>query len=239
MNSVFDFGNTRVKIGVYQGTKLVDLYKYAYEELDSLPSVFSAPSKCIVSSVIEIPEKIRNVLINSREVVFFSSKTPTPIVNDYQTPTTLGLDRLASAVGAHSLFPEFNCLVIDLGTAAKYDFIDKHGVFHGGMISPGKSMRFQALHTFTQKLPLVSCDYKPELVGRDTISSISSGVFNGMIAEINGIIQQYQEKGELKIILAGGDAKSFENHLKYPTFAAPNLVLDGLNRILIYNANNA
>jgi len=145
---------------------------------------------------------------------------------------------LAGACGAIQLFPSENNLVIDAGTCITYDFVDSGSNFLGGGISPGLMMRFQAVHTFTAKLPLVSPTADARLIGESTESSIQSGVVNGVIAEIEGIIRRYEEKFPgLRVILCGGDAGFFENQLKASIFAIPDLVLIGLNSILIHNVN--
>jgi type III pantothenate kinase len=97
-------------------------------------------------------------------------------------------------------------------------------------------MRFMAVHTFTSKLPLVSPHDDVPLIGNTTSSCIQSGVVNGLVEELNGIIIRYRQRFDgLKVILCGGDARFFENKLKGSIFAVPELVLSGLNSILIYN----
>jgi type III pantothenate kinase len=163
---------------------------------------------------------------------------PLPVVNLYATPLTLGVDRLAGVCGAQQIFPLQHCLVIDAGTCITYDFLDKEGKYYGGGISPGLKMRFQAVHTFTAKLPLVTPKGHVPLIGNSTESCIQSGVVNGVLAELDGIIDQYGKKFEgLRVILCGGDAMFFENQLKASIFASPELVLIGLNSILNYNVN--
>jgi type III pantothenate kinase len=97
-------------------------------------------------------------------------------------------------------------------------------------------MRFESMHKFTAQLPLIKEFNKTELVGNSTESCMTSGVVNGVLAEVTGIIEQYSQKfPDLGVILCGGDANFFENNLKQPIFAAPDLVLYGLNRILEHN----
>ncbi len=104
-------------------------------------------------------------------------------------------------------------------------------------------MRFQAMHSFTKRLPFIDVathDFSslPSLIGKSTRAAMQSGAFNGLLAEIEGFIERYQrEQGECQVLLCGGDAPLFENSLKNRIFAAPNLVLVGLNRILQYNVN--
>jgi type III pantothenate kinase len=99
-------------------------------------------------------------------------------------------------------------------------------------------MRFKAMHTFTARLPLVPWNDAVGLIGNSTERCLQSGVLNGILGEMNGVIEQYADKfTDLKVILCGGDAPFFENQLKHTIFAAPDLVLMGLNRILRYNAS--
>ena len=97
-------------------------------------------------------------------------------------------------------------------------------------------MRFQAMHTFTGKLPLVEPEDFDELVGQTTRKSLLSGVYNGVTAEVRELIRLYREKfNELTIILTGGDHQFLHNKLKINIFAVPELVLLGLNDIFDYN----
>ena len=100
-------------------------------------------------------------------------------------------------------------------------------------------MRFQAVHTFTKRLPQVEPKGDSPLIGDSTETCIQSGVENGLVAEIDGIVAQYQSQfPDLQVILTGGDVPFFENRLKAPIFAVPELVLSGLNSILIHNARS-
>jgi type III pantothenate kinase len=140
-------------------------------------------------------------------------------------------------IGASYLFPGTDCLVIDAGTAITIDFVDQHQHYHGGSIGLGLEMKFRALHTFTQKLPLIQRVPEPvPLAGRNTADAIRSGVLNGTVAELNGMIAAYRAQSpQLTVVLCGGDAAFFETNLKAPIFVVPELVLIGLNRILNYN----
>ena len=168
-----------------------------------------------------------------------SSETTLPIGNSYKTPTTLGNDRLANAVGAFQAFPNQNTLIIDLGTCLKMDLIDEFNNYLGGSISPGLRMRFEALHTLTDNLPLIEDVEINQLIGNDTTSSIQVGAYKGMIAEISSMISQYEIKYvNLNIILTGGDLSSFldvDLSQKNSIFADEFHTLKGLNTILNYN----
>ena len=159
-----------------------------------------------------------------------------PGVNLYETPETLGYDRMAAVVGANEQFPHRDILVIDAGTCITYEFIDSKGQYHGGNISPGMQMRFKALHQFTGRLPLVDTNGRKLPMGRDTETAIRAGVMKGMEYEISGYIESMKHKyPELLVFLTGGDDFSFDSSVKSIIFADRFLVLKGLNRILNYN----
>ena len=169
-----------------------------------------------------------------------SSELKLPIQNLYKTPSTLGADRLAVSVGAVALFPNQNNLVIDMGTCITLDFVNSNNEYLGGVIMPGISMKFKALHTFTDKLPLLSVSNSNSvdfcIVGDDTLSSIISGVIGGTILELEGFVSRYIEKfGKMNIIFTGGDAIYFEKRVNFPNFADSSLLLVGLNKILNTN----
>jgi len=239
MNLVIDTGNTFTKLALFQGTELIAFS--SFEGVDTEHIIQFCESNMSVknaihSSVKKHPSEIDAYLNKQYDTVFFDHHTPVPIINNYYTPETLGKDRLAAVVGVHHMMPLTDNLVIDAGTAITYDLITASGEYLGGAISPGITMRYQALHTFTDRLPLLdNCGDAP-LIGNDTSSSIHSGVLNGAVAEMEGIIRHYQLLYPgLKIILTGGDHNYFDKRLKIKTFAAPTLVLEGLNLILNFN----
>lgn len=236
MNIVVDYGNSSAKVGLFVGDKLTAQYNFlAAEELKSFLENFSGDN-FIISSVTKDPEQVSTWAIRVKHKFILKPGLPLPVNIKYATPHTLGVDRIAGVCGAQHMFPDTHALVIDAGTCITFDFLDKHGNFLGGGISPGLSMRFQAVHNFTARLPLVAPTDDPPLIGDSTETCIQSGVINGITAELNGIVGLYRQKFEgLTVILSGGDARFFENKLKGSIFAVPELVLSGLNSILIHN----
>jgi type III pantothenate kinase len=238
VNLVIDYGNSSAKVGIFNQHMLTSQHVFpSLEKLKEFIQHFSAEN-LIISSVTADP-KIISEWANANRKFILHHTLPIPIHNRYATPSTLGVDRLAGVCGAEHLFPNENCLVIDAGTCITFDIIDKDRNYLGGSISPGLNMRFQAVNTFTAKLPLVHpVDQQAELIGNSTESCIQSGIMNGILAETDGLIIQYQKKfSDLRVILCGGDTVFFENNLKASIFAIPDLVLSGLNSILIYNVN--
>ena len=146
------------------------------------------------------------------------------------------MDRIAGIVGAYSVFPGENVLVIDAGTAITYDLLNRKGDYLGGNISPGLNMRYKALHFYTGKLPLLQSAEDPPFIGEDTNSAIHAGVQNGLVMEMQAYINRLEEEYKnIKIILTGGDANFFDRKLKNPIFVFSNLLSIGLNFILNYN----
>ncbi|WP_114777633.1 type III pantothenate kinase [Botryobacter ruber] len=232
-----DIGNTGTKYGIFEGEALVD--QGYFENRQQLPPQLLHQSfdHAIVASVAGDTQFIKTRLAVSGSFLELSAQTALPVRNGYKTPETLGADRKAVAVGAHYFFPGRNCLVIDAGTCITYDFTDSSGQYHGGGIAPGLGMKFKALHNFTGRLPLVQqTENAFSLIGQTTEESIRSGVLAGTLAEVKGIMAEYLQKApDLVVILCGGDAGFFETNLKGRIFVIPELVLIGLQRILVYN----
>lgn len=240
-NLVIDIGNTRTKIAVFKNREHIktDVHESVTPEL--IDQYLSAENinNSIITSVNQEIYKLEDVLKAKTHYTYFSGKHSGSIINHYKSPQTFGLDRLAGLIGAQALYPHSNNLVIDAGTAITYDAHDSDGNYYGGSISPGLHMRLKALHTFTGRLPLVMPDENFNgWMGDDTPKAILSGVVQGMINEISGFIEIYQQEyGQLNVILSGGDADFFDTRLKNSIFAhilkiRPHLVLTGLNEVI-------
>lgn len=240
---VLDIGNTAVKYGCFEDGVLLESAAG-----QTGPQVLAAvqrlrPEHGIVASVAEPTAVWAEQLkpyVPGQLLEFSTVATPLPLHNAYATPHTLGADRLAAAVGAAWLRPAAHTLIVDAGTAIKCDLVESGRTFRGGSIAPGLALRFRALHTFTGRLPLVAMPSElggpVPLTGNDTESSIRSGVLNGAVAEVNGLLDAYRTAYPgLGVVLAGGDAAFFQPRLKGLIFDIPELVLIGLHRILAYN----
>jgi type III pantothenate kinase len=241
LNLVIDIGNSRTKIALFNQHDLMfnvpinhlDV-KHVKMLLDEHPQL----KKVILSSVKPYDEELKHFLDeNFDQFLELDHQTKLPIENLYETPETLGKDRIAAAAGANELFPDQNLLIIDAGTAITYDLISEKNQYLGGNISPGITMRFKALNQFTGKLPLVEYmnDYQP--IGRNTTEAIRAGVQNGVIFEMEQTIDLFNRNYQnLQIIMTGGDSNFFAGKLNYSIFVHLNLTLTGLNRILEHNA---
>ena len=234
MLASIDIGNSQVKIGLIEEDKLL---KAENVETSSILKYLreNKVSNLIISSVTEDKTLITELVKDYQNLVVLKSDTPVPLNIDYETPNTLGIDRVAAAVGAINHF-QGPLVIVDAGSCITCDLIDEKNIFRGGTISPGLQMRLQAMHTFTSKLPLLKLATPKQLIGRSTDDAMLSGVVNGSRQEITGIIGEYQKKHpDLMVIICGGDANYFDNIIEFNIFVLPNLVLEGLNAILRFN----
>ena len=241
MNLIIDAGNTRVKVAVFEQSTLIEALvidrKRLLSEIKKIVKKHKI-SNGILSSVSFIPEKKVEKLKYLLNLVVLSSSTKVPFINLYETPETLGVDRIALVSGAVKKFPNKNILIIDAGTCITFDFVNDKTVYFGGAISPGIEMRYKSLHAFTSKLPILEKNYPQNFIGKNTIESINSGIVNGVTQEIKGVINQYKKKYEdLTVVLTGGDTNFLAKQLKSSIFAHQNFLLEGLNEILIFNKN--
>ena len=229
-----DFGNTRLKYAVFEGDEMKGV---AVLENDSEQLVTELldkyhPGKSILSSVIDHSPAIETILAANTKFHKLSHRSKLPFTVAVGKPETMGADRVALAAAAVKYFPGKNNLVIGLGTAITYNFINKYHQFLGGGISPGMELRFKSLNDYTAKLPIVKKDWNFPLVGYDTRTNILSGVIIGMASEIDGTIDEYIKKyRNFNVVLTGGDSSYFALHLKNPIFADPDFLYKGLYAI--------
>lgn len=241
MNLVIDIGNSLVKLAVFRGSEIVHKMSVKDLEPDMIENrrkSFPGLDRVILSSVGKPDPSLVSYLERSFEVAIqLDQHTPLPVINAYETPETLGYDRLAAAAGANTIFPDSDVLIIDIGSAITFDFINRDNRYLGGNISPGMQMRFRALNEYTSNLPLIEPGVQGKGFGKNTTEAIRRGVQCGIIHEIDGFIDDMKsEYADLKIIITGGDCSFFDNSLKNSIFVDLNLTLKGLNRILEYNA---
>jgi type III pantothenate kinase len=234
----FDFGNTRLKCAVFSNGKFSEEILLDNDSEETIQSIIQKykPEKSILSSVINHNPAIENLLQHSTHFHQLNHLSRIPVTTPVGKPDTIGADRLALVVAAVNIFPGKNNLVIGLGSAITYNFVNKKHEFLGGGISPGMEMRFKALHTFTAKLPLIKPEWNFPLVGYDTKTNILSGVIIGMAKEIDGTIDAYAEKySNFNVLLSGGDIHYFADRLKNKIFADPYLIYKGLYAISEFN----
>lgn len=237
INLAIDIGNTRTKVAFFEVNKLM------HEQIIDNENQWHAliknfkPQYAVMSAVGAGADAVTAILSALKvSLLQVNYQTPFPFIIKYNTPQTLGMDRVAAIAAAQFLYPNINCLVIDAGTCITYDFISADSSYQGGAIAPGMHMRLQAMHEFTHKLPLPNLNWPEDFEGKSTEQSLLSGVCIGVADEINGRIARYTERyGQLQVIICGGNSHLLAKHIKNNIFAAPSLVLMGLNQILLFN----
>lgn len=239
MNLILDQGNTKVRLALYNGTKEQLQHTLLYPNEAELSALLRDPrfahQKAIFSGVgdTSLYAAIKAQLNQPMELL---PSTSVPFTSVYNTPQSWGVDRKALIMAAFKLYPARDVLIVDAGTCITYDFLNADGVYQGGGISPGLQMRLDAMHRGTARLPQLSAQ-EADLIGRDTASCMQSGAYNGFILEVTGTIEQYQKRFPNMItLITGGDAQVLAGTTKSSIFAIPNLILQGLNFILEYNA---
>jgi len=238
MHLTIDIGNTLTKAQWFTTDGPSGELLTGPSEAEFILSLLMNPlaDRLAIASVVKLDDRLLSI-IRERDALLVHSKTPFPIINNYGTPETLGIDRICAAIGARTHFPESPVLAIDMGTCITYELVSREGAYLGGGISPGMRMRFRALSEHTDKLPLLTPGPTPDLIGNDTPSCIRSGVQLGVIAEVDGIMDRYSERFPgLRTVGTGGDFPFFESAFKRPIFADPILVLRGLHEILLHNS---
>jgi type III pantothenate kinase len=240
LDIAIDVGNTRTKTGVFEAGRMLEKSNFDHGDLDAIRKVCQKwqIQNAIVSNTGHLFFEMDDLPVR-RNKILLSHETSLPIVNLYHTPETLGKDRIASVVGAWSMFPNQASFVIDAGTCVTYDLIDEKGFYQGGNIAPGLNMRYKAMHNFTHALPLVTNEEAYEegtdypFLGRKTETALRLGGQVGMKYEMEGYIRALQTKfKQINIILTGGDAVFFDEFVKTKIFVIPDLVLTGLEGIL-------
>jgi len=234
MNLVVDKGNTRIKFALFDEFKIVCKGR-SYTELLTMSESSCYDTIISVSGILEA--EFRQLL--EKNAALYVEANPLmklPIGIKYSNRETLGFDRIADCVGAYELYRDNNLLVIDIGTAITYNYIDVNGNFIGGNISPGLDIRFSSLHEHTAKLPLLKSTLIFNKIGNSTETAIVSGVINGMIFEVLGYIDEFiEQNNNSKVIITGGYNFFIKGKVKQNIIFNDDLGLIGLNKILEYH----
>ena len=239
MNLVIDIGNTYFKSAVFNDN---DALRFQHDKNENFESfvlkIFKSYPK-IKKTIVSNVSKINHELFFKNQKMDFlnvSAELNLPFENLYETPKTLGSDRIALISSAVFEYPSRNSLIIDAGTCLTMDIINNKNQYCGGMISPGISLRYQSLNKMTANLPLVNKSEKYSFPSNNTIGCIHTGVVGGIVHEIKGFIDEVKGNNKkINIILTGGDANFLSKPLKIPIFADPIFILRGLNKILALN----
>ena len=243
MYLIVDLGNTLAKFFLYKNGQCVKEHKVNKENYrdtaESLILSHKVIKGLIYSDVSNQAGDFFKKFSNQFSVIAVSSNMQLPYINSYQSPKSLGSDRIVLVAAACKSHPNTNVLIIDLGTCITYDFLDANNIYQGGAISPGFEMRYKSLNQFTGNLPLLDTDEGQSPSGKNTEQAIHAGIYFGIIDEINARIKYYEHKYDsLTVILTGGDANKLPKTLKNSIFAHPNFMAEGMFHLLKLNIDS-
>tara|TARA_B100001250_G_C19773244_1_gene778253 strand:+ start:81 stop:794 length:714 start_codon:yes stop_codon:yes gene_type:complete len=237
MRLIIDVGNTNIKLAIFKGDVLCKFFikqkiskKLIEDIMHSYPAI-----DMIFSCNTNQKNKIGKQMFSGYNIQFFdfSSIDYMPIFSSYHGQ--LGEDRLALSTGGIFFYGK-NVLIIDLGTCITYDVV-LNGKYEGGQISPGLQTRLNALYKSTSNLPRLDFVFPDTFIGKSTQECILSGVFFGMLSELELMIKRYTNEYDVEVIMTGGDSKYFQKYMKNVIFD-DNLLMKGLNCILNENFKN-
>ena len=250
-----DVGNTNITCGVFEGDEIVasfrittkmprtsDEYGMILGNLLAQNEIKPSDIKdAIICSVVpNVMHSLQGGLIKyfhiTPIVVEAGIKTGIRIVTT--NPQQIGADRIADAVGAYEIYGG-PVLVIDFGTATTYDFIDEKGAFLGGITAPGIRISAKALWEDAAKLPEIEIKKPANILGKDTITSMQSGLVFGQIGQTEYIINKVKEEvglSNIKTVVTGGLGRIIANETSAIDVYDPNLTLKGI--YLVYKKQN-
>ena len=248
-----DIGNTNIKIGIFDGDKLISTWRLTTgvdrspDEYDSLlytllqrqgvplSKITGGALCCVVPPLVSIFQEVcQKYLGTSLLIVEPGVKTGVRISLD--NPREVGSDRVVNAVASHHLYGE-PVIVIDFGTATTFDVVSQEGDYLGGAIAPGINIASEALFTRTAMLPRIELARPKQVIGRSTITAMQSGIIFGYIGLIEGMLRRIKQelRSEAKVVATGGYAYPLAKEIPEIDIINPDLSLIGLH--LIYEMN--
>ena len=238
-----DIGNTNIKAGIFADDRLTEFY--FLKGITNLIEVIKANKlrDIVISSV--VPAKAQDLIDNLHNLklspIIINKNSSFNLKIDYNSPETLGIDRICSAEGAYHLYcreMEFKkgqiIISIDLGTATTLNVVKFPGIFGGGIIAPGTDLMFKSLKNDTAQLPHVTGEEYKDIIGRTTNESIASGVMHsaaGLIERSIKLIKTDTNAEEVYIYITGGNYENIKRFLKFDYVYEKALVLYGIYTI--------
>ena len=232
-----DLGNTRIKLGRFVDGKLREYHTWPNaQQEEALAWLQGQPGARYALLQTAAPSlDWRGTLSTQGNVYVYGVGAPCPLTIEYETPSTLGHDRLAAAVGAHAIYPACDLLILDIGTCITYEYVSADSAYQGGNISPGLDMRLKAMHAFTGKLPLVTRRIPDSPIGVSTQTAMQNGAIRGAAAEITQHIVAFrQNHPQGRVLVCGGDVPFLRPLLPDGLIHRPSLVVEGLANLQAY-----
>jgi len=250
---VVDIGNTSIHVGVFDGERLLETWRFA-TDVNRLPDEYALLvlgllgtagitakqiDQCALSST--VPPLTRPfVELAARyfgvQTMVAGSGMRTGIRIQYNNPQEVGPDRIVDAVAAVKLYGP-PLIVVDCGTATVFDAISSDGEYVGGAIAPGIAVAAEALFQRASRLFRVELVAPPSAIGKNTANAIQSGLMFGYASLVEGMVKRIQSEldGRARVIATGGYAELIAGQARCMDVVNPNLTLEGLR--LVYELN--
>jgi type III pantothenate kinase len=244
-----DIGNSNIVIGASldgqwqhqwriqtDADKTADEYGVLFESLFNEENLhYDDFTRIIISSVVpQLTQTISEVFEkrSHTEALILNGKIETGITVNTKSPESVGADLIADAVGAYELFQD-DCIVVDFGTATTVFAIRKPGELIGGSICAGLKVAIDALVGKAAQLSQIPLEPPPNVIGKNTVETMQSGLVLGHICMIEGLIDRMQEQmgGSAKVVATGGLSEKVGAYTDYFDVVDPMLTLDGLRFI--------
>lgn len=249
---LIDVGNTNIVMGIYEG----DEFKFSWRlgtkvartsdeyglQVDSILRHYGVDIEdikdVVLASVVpSIQHTLRTMCTRylGKEPMVIGEGTKTGMKIKYDNPKEVGADRIVNAVAAYQRYGG-PCIVIDIGTAISFDVINQEGDYLGGAIAPGIGISSEALFSRTSKLPKVELEEPKNVIGKNTVEAIQSGVVYGFIGLVDNVIdnilsEMKLKKKDVKIVATGGYAKLIASKSKYIEEYDYDITLQGMKMI--------
>lgn len=246
-----DIGNSQIACGVFQKDELIANWRLATDHtktpdeynitlralLDAHKIKLSSIQGCIITSVVPPLTKSFEVLLHSligKSPIIVTSSCPLGLTLRYDNPEEIGTDRLVNAAAAFFHYKK-GLIIVDFGTATTFGTITEKGEYLGGAIAPGLKSAADSLHLKTAKLPKVDLAIPDRIIGRDTATSMQSGIMFGYAGLVDAIVKRIQKDigPSLYVIATGGLASTISPISETIQDVRPHLTLEGLS--LIYS----
>lgn len=236
-----DVGNTSITCGLFEGHRLSARWQFSTDPIKnksvkalslqffkghSLDSGFDVLISSVVPAVMPVLTRMLRFVSGTRPQVV-GKDLQVPVINRYRVPAQVGPDRLVNAWAAWSLY-QGPAIVVDFGTALTIDCVSAKREYLGGLIVPGVQLALEALTDRAALLPKLRLAPPKELLGRDTVSSVRSGIIYGHAALCDGIIRQIRRQFRGRVVATGGQAGLITPYSKTIRKVDPDLTLRGL-----------
>ena len=234
-----DIGNTNIVCAIFDGNKIVDELRIesSPETIDQFHNFTSnTVGRVIISSVVpkltEIYNEICTSLYQTNPFVVQYNNVP-DLMLEVDEPPQVGADRICNTIAAVKLH-KLPCVVVDSGTAVKYDVIDKSGAFIGGAIAPGMDISARYLFDKAALLRETAFTFPENSVGKNTDTNLQSGIMFSAVDAIDGMLSRIEKEmgwDDLNVILTGGFSTLLSPELDHQHFLDIHLTLRGLELI--------